>query len=297
MNVICHYLRHSFLFKAGFLSATALIFGGALSGFAASTTVTVGSPTDKFSPAVVTINAGDSVIWTWAAGNHSSTSGTNGVASGLWGSGVLPLNSKFTNAFPTAGTYRYYCSVHFGSPFFMTGAVMVASANLPPTATITNPPPGKVFAAPANVTLQASATDSDGSVTNVQFRVGSTVLANDSTAPYAAVTNNMPAGNYTLFAIASDNNGATGTNQVSISVVNPVTVLLSAPQPVPTGKFRFSYTADTGLNYIVQRSTNLVSTNWISLATNTAGSSLINFTDLNATLSREFYRVGRLPNP
>jgi plastocyanin len=291
MNVIRHHL-----INALFASAVALI-SSALSGYAASTGVTVGSPTDKFSPAVVNINTGDQVIWTWAAGNHSSTSGTNGVASGLWGSGVLPLNSKFTNTFSTAGNYRYYCSVHFGSPFFMTGAVMVASANLPPTANITNPPAGKVFAAPANVTLQASASDTDGTVTNVQFRVGSTVLINDNAAPYSAVTNNMPAGNYTLFAIASDNNGATGTNQINISVVNPVTVLLSAPQPVPTGKFRFSYTADTGLNYIVQRSTNLVSTNWISLATNIAGSSLINFTDLNATLSREFYRVGRLPNP
>jgi chitinase len=130
----------------------------------------------------------------------------------------------------------------------------------------------------------------------VQFRVGANVVTNKATAPFSAVTNSLAAGSYTLFAIASDNSGATATNQVSISVVTPVTVLLSAPQPVPPAKFRFTYTADAGLSYIVQRTTN-VTANWTTLVTNMAGSGSINFTDLNATLNPGFYRVGRLPNP
>jgi len=277
------------------LSAGIAVFNSPLSGFAASTNVTVGSPTDRFTPANVTINAGDQVIWTWAAGNHSSTSGTNGTASGLWNSTVLPINSKFTNSFPSAGIFTYYCSIHFA--FGMTGAVVVAAANLPPTVSITNPASGTVFAAPANVTIQASASDSDGTVTNVQFLVGANVVTNQATAPFFGVTNNLAAGSYTLFAIASDNDGATATNQVAISVVNAVPVLLSAPQPVPPGEFRFSYTANAGLSYIVQSSTNLVLPNWTTLITNTAANSSIDFTDLNATFNPEFYRVGRLPNP
>jgi hypothetical protein len=31
---------------------------------------------------------------------------------------------------------------------------------------------GTIFIAPANLTVQASASDSDGTVTNVQFRIG-----------------------------------------------------------------------------------------------------------------------------
>jgi hypothetical protein len=179
----------------------------------------------------------------------------------------------------------------------MTGAVIVAAANLPPTVSITNPASGTVFAAPANVNIQASASDSDGTVTNVQFRVGANVVTNKATAPFFGVTNNLAVGSYTLFAIASDNNGATATNQVAINVVTPVSVQLSAPQPVPPGEFRFSYTANAGLSYIVQRSTNLLSPNWATLVTNMAGSGSINFTDLNATFNPGFYRVGRLPNP
>jgi hypothetical protein len=87
------------------------------------------------------------------------------------------------------------------------------------------------------------------------------------------------------------------TNSISISVVTPVQVLLSAPQGLPPANFQFSYTANVGLSYIVQRSTNLVSTNWITLITNTAGSGSVNFTDINATVNPGFYRVGRLPNP
>jgi hypothetical protein len=178
----------------------------------------------------------------------------------------------------------------------MKGTIIVASPNVPPTVSITNPVSGTVFAAPASVTIQASASDTDGTVTNVQFLVGSTVLSNDVAAPFSAVTNNLAAGSYTLSAIASDNSGATATNAVTISVVTPVPVLLSAPQRLPPANFHFSYTANIGLRYIVQRSTNLLSTNWITLITNTAGSGLINFTDLNATFNPGFYRVGRLPN-
>jgi chitinase len=179
----------------------------------------------------------------------------------------------------------------------MKGTITVTAPNSPPTVTITNPAANTVFAAPANVTIQASASDGDGTVTNVEFLVGANVVTNKAAAPFFAVTNNLAAGSYTLSAIASDNGGAKATNQVTISVVNPVSVVLSGSQPASTTMFRFSYTANVGLSYIVQRSTNLASPNWTTLVTNLAGSGSINFTDLNATFNPGFYRVGRLPNP
>ena len=74
-------------------------------------------------------------------------------------------------------------------------------------------------------------------------------------------------------------------------------MLISTPQYLPPFDFKFSYTANAGLSYIVQRSTNLASPDWTILGTNTAGSSSVTFTDLDATVSPGFYRVGRLPNP
>ncbi len=112
----------------------------------------------------------------------------------------------------------------------MTGAVIVAAANLPPTVSITNPASGTVFAAPANVTIQASASDSDGTVTNVQFLVDANIWPTSPPLPFPPSPTTWRRAAHTLSAIASDNNGATATNSVSISVVTPVTVLLSAPQ-------------------------------------------------------------------
>jgi plastocyanin len=228
-------MKSIFKLFPGVAAAAALCLGCPLSGLAASTGVTIGSPLDRFSPAVVTIAAGDQVIWTWAAGNHSTTSGTNGVAgddngvpSGLWDSGtILTLPHTFTNTFPVAGNFSYFCKVHF--TLGMTGAVVVTNANIPPTVSITNPATGALFVAPASVTIQASATNGSGTVTNVQFRIGSTVLTNDNAAPFAGTTNNLAAGSYTLTAIASDNNGLKATNSVNITVDTPPTVTITNP--------------------------------------------------------------------
>ena len=183
------------------------------------------------------------------------------------------------------------------------GATATNSVNIivdtPPAVTITNPLNNAVLSAPANVTIQASASDPDpgGSVTNVQFLVGSTVLTNQTTTPFSAATNNLAAGSYILKAIASDNLGVKTTNSVNISVVTPVPIVISSPSRPSSTNFQFSYTANAGLGYIVQRSTNLLSNGWITLVTNTAAASQVSFSDTNAAASPGFYRVGRLPNP
>jgi hypothetical protein len=171
------------------------------------------------------------------------------------------------------------------------------AANNPPAVTVTNPASGAVFASPANVTIQATATDSDGTVTNVQFLVGATFLANITTAPFSATASNLAAGSYTLSAIATDNNGATATNAMTISVVTPVPVIFSGVQPSAGANFQFNYSANVGLRYIVQRSASLAPANWITLTTNTAGGNPVVFVDNHATNNTGFYRVGRLPNP
>ncbi len=65
---------------------------------------------------------------------------------------------------------------------------------------------------------------------------------------------------------------------------------------IKNGQFTFSYTADAGLSYVLQSSSNLV--DWVSLVTNVAPGSQVLFTNaLDPATSAGFYRVGRLPNP
>jgi len=290
------------LSKVVLVSLGVAIVGSATNVLSAVAFVGVGNGnTDTFTPSVTNINVGDQVVWQWNSPSvttkHSSTSGIVGVPNGLWGSLTNLMPYTFTNTFNSAGSFRYYCGIHFSSLFNMTGAVVVATANLPPSVAITNPLSGAVFAAPANVTIQASASGNGGTVTNVQFLVDANILTNKAAAPYFAITNNLAAGSHTLAAVASDNGNLKNTNTITITVVTPVTVLLSAPQRLSSANFRFSYAANPGLVYVVQRSTNLVSANWTALLTNTAVSSPVNFTDQNATISPDFYRVGLMPNP
>jgi plastocyanin len=273
------------------------------SGFGATTNVFVSfNGFNRFSPTNVTISVNDSVIWTWQGPSaHSTTSGTNGtfaddngVPSGSWDSGIQITPSTFTNTFTSSGVFSYYCTVHHLTG--MTGEVFVVSSGLPPTLAITRPLNGEVFAAPANVAIQASVTNGSGIVTNVQFLQGTTVLANVTVAPFSTTANGLIAGNYALTAIAQDDGNLSATDAVNINVVTPVTVALTNIFEL-SGRtnFQFSYSANVGLNYVVLRSTDLVS--WVPLATNMAETDPVVFTDLTATNNLDFYRVGLLPNP
>ena len=76
---------------------------------AATTIVTVGDGGFFFFPSSVTIDAGDTVQWTWSASGHSSTSGTPGQPSGFWDSGVLTRAPPSRTHFPPRG--RFHTSV------------------------------------------------------------------------------------------------------------------------------------------------------------------------------------------
>ncbi len=94
--------------------------------------------------------------------------------------------------------------------------------NNSPSTNITSPTNGASFNAGDNVTITANATDSDGSITKVEFFQGSSKLGEDLSSPYSFTWNNVSAGNYDLTTVATDNLGATGTSAVvSISVNAP----------------------------------------------------------------------------
>ncbi len=239
-----------------------------------------------FSPSSVNINVSDSVKWTWAGSPHSTTSDT-----GLWESGVQGTGATFTHTFNSAGSFPFHCSVH---PF-MTGTITVQSVAVPPTVTIFNPTNGSVFSAPATLALTATASDSDGSVTNVQFFQGTASLGNAANSPYLVNVRNLAAGSYTLSAVAADNAGTKVTNSVMLRVVSPGPITLSDAQRPSPASFQFSYSATVGLSYVVQRSVDL--SHWTVLSTNTAKRASEVFLDQDASENAGSYRVGLLPNP
>ncbi|NJM94346.1 MAG: hypothetical protein HC842_06500, partial [Cytophagales bacterium] len=86
--------------------------------------------------------------------------------------------------------------------FFATFSTGATLPNQAPTVSISSPANNASFSAGANITIQATASDSDGSVTKVEFYNGSTKLGEDSSSPYTYTWSNVSAGSYTLTAKA-----------------------------------------------------------------------------------------------
>jgi len=94
--------------------------------------------------------------------------------------------------------------------------------NFEPKISITNPSDSSTFTAPVSITINAPASDSNGTIVAVEFYQGTTLLGKDSTAPYSFTWNNVAPGNYKLTAKAYDNGGATETSAAVTITVNGV---------------------------------------------------------------------------
>ncbi len=102
---------------------------------------------------------------------------------------------------------------------YVAGTTCVTGA---PTVSITTPIEAASFNAPASITIGATAADVNGTVQQVAFYNGATLLGTDNTSPYSFNWTNVAAGNYALTAKATDNDGL-----VSTSI--PVNIVVNAP--------------------------------------------------------------------
>ncbi len=129
-----------------------------------------------------------------------------------------------------------YLSIQFTSLPSGPGLAYIRStpsaANVPPTISITTPTNGASFTAPAIIPINATANDSDGSVTNVAFFDGAVLLGQTNNTPYSVV-GSLAMGSHTLTAVATDNLGLSTTStivNVSVSAGNfPPTVNITNP--------------------------------------------------------------------
>jgi regulation of enolase protein 1 (concanavalin A-like superfamily)/uncharacterized protein (DUF2141 family) len=108
-----------------------------------------------------------------------------------------------------------------------------AMPNKPPTISMTSPANGASFAAPASITMTATASDPENQLTKVEFYNGSTLLGTDTAAPYSFTWSSVAAGTYSLTAVAYDGGGLnTRSNAVSVTVTSgnrPPTISLTSP--------------------------------------------------------------------
>jgi plastocyanin len=245
-----------------------------------------------FSPNLLSVTVGDTVTFSGLAGLHTVT-GT-GTLEPFCGSNSFPTSCAVT--FNSVGAFPFHCIPH--QAFGMTGSVQVVGPNLRPFARITSPADGSVFATGATFTASADASDLFGRVASVRFvRAGVFSLGLDSDSPYSVTVNNLPAGTNIITALVTDNTSLISTSApITVNVVAPVSIQLLSPA-VGAGGFRFDFTANPGLTYVIEGSEADGSPiPFIPLATNVANTNLVTFTDTaSGGRSNRAYRVFRRP--
>ena len=66
----------------------------------------------QFTPASLSVNVGDTIVWTLGSGNHTTTSNTIPVGADPWDSPINSSVQSFTYIITVAGTYDYICTPH-----------------------------------------------------------------------------------------------------------------------------------------------------------------------------------------
>src|SRR5262249_26963747 len=125
---------------------------------------------------------------------------------------------SFTWSSVPAGTYTLKAIAYDAAGASTSSATVTitvnSATNQPPTVSLTSPANGSTFTAPATVTMTANASDPENQLTRVEFYNGTTLLGTDTSSPYSFTWSNVPAGTYSLKAIAYDGAGASTTSGI-----------------------------------------------------------------------------------
>jgi len=122
------------------------------------------------------------------------------------------------------------------------GIAYVRLGNQAPVVNLTSPTDGATLALPATATVAATATDSDGTVTQVVLQANGLPVATLTNIPYQLALDFLSPGQVVFTAIATDNWGTRGTSA-------PVTIQITgtAPSAPPAGELNLWLKADAGV--------------------------------------------------
>ncbi|HET6869674.1 MAG TPA: galactose oxidase-like domain-containing protein [Solirubrobacteraceae bacterium] len=133
------------------------------------------------------------------------------------GNGTLTVTAPANVNIAPPGYYMLFIVNSAGVP---SVAPILNVIGVPPTVQITAPASGSTFSFKSDITIKATASDSDGTVQKVEFFAGATKLGQSTTTPYSFVWHRPGPGTYALTAKATDNAGLMTTSA-------PVTVTVS----------------------------------------------------------------------
>ncbi len=150
------------------------------------------------------------------------------------------LNSCYSNVVGVGNNENYFgATLRSITLFMLTGnfwqpGTTSTPNNIKPTVSLTAPSSGASVCEGVNITISATAADSDGSIAKVEFYNGTTLLDSDNSSPYSYVWTNATSGNKSLTARAYDNN-----NAVTTSAARTITIKAAPNKPTVEGTVNY----------------------------------------------------------
>lgn len=162
--------------------------------------------------------------------NYDWTNAANVVVTGFPAGIVIDINTTTQNVVISGspsqtGTFPFTVTTEGGNPNATKSGTITVTGSLPnqlPVVSISSPSNNATFTSNTTISLVASSSDADGTITKVEFFDGTKSIGiADAFGTYSWT--GVTAGTYTITAKATDNDGATTTSSaITIEVSNPV---------------------------------------------------------------------------
>lgn len=128
----------------------------------------------------------------------------------------------FQHVAPDAnGKVRVFVNTTADANFAMISGLQIISGSAQiamPNIHITSPANNDILAEESNIVINATATETGGTITKVEFFAGEVKIGESTTAPYSVTWANPDAGNYLITVKATDGSGTTNIATINLSV-------------------------------------------------------------------------------
>jgi plastocyanin len=163
-----------------------------------SATVMIEVEDDEFSPAIFNVTVGDTIVWIWDEGLHTTTSTLIPAGAPAWDAVVDQSNPVYFYIVTVPGSYDYQCNYHFTmgmlGHFTVTGGSTDISKNTAPAPLISNTMISDVL----KITFNSNPSDYNVEIMSLTGEIIKRFKPSFQTAPFteAIIVEDLTAGIY-----------------------------------------------------------------------------------------------------
>ena len=151
---------------------------------------------------------------------------------------TAPFNGVWSAQGAGSHTIAVRATDNLGTAATSSPINVLVGANASPGVTLAQPSAGQAFSVGQPITLTATASDADGSISKVDFLFDGVAVATASTAPFTQSWAGATAGTHLVTARAMDNRGAmTVSAPVSVTVTTATVPVVSVTSPTANRNF------------------------------------------------------------